>query len=86
MKRINYIVLTFSLVAFGACTKLDLEPKSTTTPPVLFQDESAYKAFIARVYAGLAVPDNRAPPAQPTSPASTKAFPTTCASTGSGRN
>lgn len=61
MKRINYIVLTFSLVAFGACTKLDLEPKSTTTPPVLFQDESAYKAFIARVYAGLAVTGQQGP-------------------------
>ncbi len=61
MKRIIYSAFTVGIVVLGACTKLDLEPKSTTTPPVLFQDESAYEAFIARVYAGLAVTGQQGP-------------------------
>ena len=64
MKRINYIALTLGLLAINACTKLDLQPLSTTTPPVLFQDESSYRAFIARVYAGIAVTGQQGPSGQ----------------------
>jgi starch-binding outer membrane protein, SusD/RagB family len=43
------------LLAAGACTDLDIQPTDRVTAEVLFKDESAYRAFIARVYAGLAV-------------------------------
>jgi len=38
-----------------ACTDLTLEPKSDPTDANVFNDPSSYKAFIARVYSGLAV-------------------------------
>lgn len=37
------------------CTDLTLEPKSTVTDANVFNDPGSYKAFIARVYAGLGV-------------------------------
>lgn len=43
------------LLAAGACTDLDIQPTNSVTAEVLFKDESAYRAFVARVYAGLAV-------------------------------
>jgi hypothetical protein len=38
-----------------ACTDLTVEPKSTATEVNVFTDVSSYRAFIAKVYAGLAV-------------------------------
>lgn len=61
MKRIINIIIIFLLLVVSSCTDLTLEPKSTTTPDVLFKDESAYKAFIAKVYAGLAVTGQSGP-------------------------
>ncbi len=49
------------LLMGGACTKLDLEPRSDVTPNLFFADESAYRAFIAKVYAGLAVTGQSGP-------------------------
>lgn len=43
------------LLVAGACTDLDIQPTDRVTAEVLFKDESAYRSFIARVYAGLAV-------------------------------
>lgn len=61
MKKVIYSVLTIGLIALSACTDLDIEPFSTTTPSLFFQDEGAYKAFMARVYAGLAVTGQSGP-------------------------
>lgn len=61
MKRISNILLAAALVFMSACTDLDLEPVSDTTPGVFFKDESSYRAFIARVYAGLAVTGQSGP-------------------------
>jgi starch-binding outer membrane protein, SusD/RagB family len=61
MKKIKNIALIFLLLASAACTDLDLQPLSSTTPSVLFQDETAYRAFIARVYAGIAVTGQSGP-------------------------
>lgn len=46
-----------ALVALGAmaCTDLVTEPKSTVTEANVFRDPGSYRAFVARVYAGLAV-------------------------------
>ena len=60
MKIKNIFLVLISLFAFS-CTDLDLTPLGETTPEVLFQDESAYKAFIARVYSGIAVTGQQGP-------------------------
>ena len=46
-----------SLLCLGsvACTDLTVEPKSTIAETKAFADVSSYRAFIAKVYAGLAV-------------------------------
>jgi hypothetical protein len=61
MKKLLNFILTGAVLAATACTDLDLEPLSSTTPSVFFKDESSYKAFIARVYAGLAVTGQAGP-------------------------
>jgi hypothetical protein len=38
-----------------ACTDITVPPKTTVTGPVIFNDPSSYRAFLARLYAGLAV-------------------------------
>jgi hypothetical protein len=43
------------LMAVAGCTDLTVEPKSTVTETNIFNDVSSYKAFIARVYSGLAI-------------------------------
>ena len=44
-----------ALLLFGACTDLTVEPKSTVTEANVFSDPGSYRAFVAKVYAGLAV-------------------------------
>lgn len=43
------------MLGAAGCTDLTVEPKSTVTEANVFNDPGSYKAFIARVYAGLAV-------------------------------
>ena len=43
------------LMAVAGCTDLTVEPKSTVTETNVFTNVSSYKAFIARVYSGLAI-------------------------------
>ncbi len=43
------------LVAAAGCTDTTVEPKSTVTEANVFNDPGSYQAFLARVYAGLAV-------------------------------
>lgn len=43
------------LVFAAACTDTTVEPKSTVTEANVFNDPGAYQAFIARVYAGMAI-------------------------------
>ena len=38
-----------------ACTNLEVEPESLTTSDLVFEEPESYRAFLARVYAGLAV-------------------------------
>ncbi|PHN03424.1 RagB/SusD family nutrient uptake outer membrane protein [Flavilitoribacter nigricans] len=61
MNKLFKYGMVLALFAATACTDLDLSPKSTTTADVLFQDESAYRAFLARVYSGLAVTGQAGP-------------------------
>lgn len=62
MKKILQTTLVLGLlIGTGACTKLDLEPRSSLTPEVLFKDETAYRSFLAKLYAGLAVSGQQGP-------------------------
>lgn len=47
--------VTLLVLTATACTDLVVEPKSDPTDANVFDDPSAYRAFIARVYSGLAV-------------------------------
>ncbi len=53
------------LLGVTACTDLTVEPKSTVTEANVFTDPSSYTAFIAKVYAGLAVSGEQGPAGRP---------------------
>ena len=59
ISRLRLIAAVGSLallsVSATSCTDLTIEPKSTLTDANVFNDPGSYKAFLARVYAGLAV-------------------------------
>jgi len=48
-----------------ACTDTVVEPKSTVTEANIFSDPNSYKAFIAKVYGGLALTGQQGPTNQP---------------------
>lgn len=52
--------IVLSAASIG-CTDLTVEPKSTVTDANVFNDPNSYKAFIARVYTGLAVSGQQGP-------------------------
>jgi hypothetical protein len=58
-------VAVLPLLGVAACTDLTVEPKSTATDANVFKDASSYRAFIARVYAGLAVSGQQGAAGQP---------------------
>lgn len=60
MKKIIYPIIVMVL-SLAACTDLDIDPQSSATGAVVFEDESSYTAFIAKVYAGLAVTGQQGP-------------------------
>jgi hypothetical protein len=49
------------LAGAGACTDITTEPRSTATGANIFNDPSSYKAFLAKIYAGLAVTGQEGP-------------------------
>lgn len=53
------------LLGATACTDLTVEPKSTVTEANVFTDVNSYKAFLAKVYAGLAVSGEQGPAGRP---------------------
>ena len=61
MKNIFKFILICLAVNFSACTDLDLQPLSQSTPSVLLTEASSYRAFLARVYAGFAVTGQQGP-------------------------
>jgi hypothetical protein len=52
-------------LAAGACTDTTVEPKSTITDANVFNDPGSYKAFLAKVYSGLAVSGQQGAAGQP---------------------
>jgi len=69
MNRSTRKVLTLAgaLVALSVagCTDTVVEPTSTITDANIFSDPASYKAFLAKVYAGLAVSGQQGPAGQP---------------------
>jgi starch-binding outer membrane protein, SusD/RagB family len=65
-KMIKAFPVAAALLLLGAaCTDTTVEPKSTVTEANVFSDPSSYRAFIARIYAGLAVSGQQGPAGQP---------------------
>ena len=66
-KSCKALAIGAALMLMGAagCTDLTVEPKSTVTEANVFNDPGSYKAFIARVYAGLAVSGQQGPAGRP---------------------
>jgi len=52
-------------VGVAGCTDLTVEPKSTITDANIFKDPGSYQAFLAKLYAGLAVSGQQGPAGQP---------------------
>jgi len=59
------IAPALTLLAAVACTDTTVEPKSTVTESIIFNDPASYRAFLARIYAGLAVSGQQGPAGQP---------------------
>jgi starch-binding outer membrane protein, SusD/RagB family len=53
------------LMGAAGCTDLTVEPKSTVTEANVFNDPGSYRAFVARIYAGLAVSGQQGPSGRP---------------------
>jgi hypothetical protein len=58
-------VATALLLAGAACTDPVVEPKSTVTEANIFNDPSSYRAFLAKIYGGLALSGQQGPAGQP---------------------
>lgn len=67
--KINYRLIAIAsaamLVGVAGCTNTVVEPKSTITSANVFNDPNSYKAFLAKVYAGLAVSGQQGPAGNP---------------------
>lgn len=53
------------LLLGAGCTDLTLEPKSTVSSANIFNEPGSYRAFLAKLYAGLAVTGQEGPAGQP---------------------
>src|SRR5262245_42501131 len=52
-------------IGFSGCTDPTEEPKSTITEENVFKDPASYRAFLAKIYAGLAVSGQQGPAGDP---------------------
>jgi hypothetical protein len=69
MKTTHWKALTvaagFLVLGLAGCTDTTVEPKSTITDANIFNDPNSYRAFLAKIYAGLAVSGQQGPAGQP---------------------
>ncbi|HEV8380708.1 MAG TPA: RagB/SusD family nutrient uptake outer membrane protein [Gemmatimonadales bacterium] len=65
LQRALTTAATLLVVVATACTDLTVEPKSTVTDANIFRDPSSYRAFLAKLYAGLAVSGQQGAAGQP---------------------
>lgn len=59
--RITCLAAALLLAATVGCTDLTVEPRSTVTSANIFTDSSSYRAYLAKLYAGLAVTGQQGP-------------------------
>ena len=64
-KNIRAISAAALLVAGLGCTDVLTEPKSTVTGANVFNDPDSYRAFLAKIYSGLAVTGQQGPSGRP---------------------
>ena len=59
----QYRALLLLLLGLGlsACTDLDLQPLDKASPDLVFSEEENYEAYLAKIYAGLAVTGQQGP-------------------------
>jgi hypothetical protein len=57
-------IVVGAVMLLGACTDTVVQPKSTVTEANVFNNPSSYRAFLAKVYAGLAVSGQQGPAGQ----------------------
>jgi hypothetical protein len=60
-RAIKTLAAAALLAGLGACTDITTEPKSTVTGANIFGDTTSYRAFVAKLYAGLAVSGQQGP-------------------------
>ena len=67
--KINHRLIALATVAMliggAGCTNTVVEPKSTITSANIFNDPNSYQAFLAKLYAGLAVSGQQGPAGNP---------------------
>ena len=63
--RKTFAVVAVLALGVAACTDTTVEPKSTITEANVFNDPASYRAFLAKVYAGLAVTGQQGPAGRP---------------------
>ncbi|MEM9929781.1 MAG: RagB/SusD family nutrient uptake outer membrane protein, partial [Bacteroidota bacterium] len=64
MAKVSWLAILLVLVA-SACVKLEVEPRGTESGEAFFSEPGAYRAFLARIYAGLAVTGQQGPSGDP---------------------
>ena len=61
MKAFRILTAAIVLLAAAGCTDLVVGPKSTVTSENVFNEPGSYRAFVAKIYAGLAVSGQQGP-------------------------
>jgi starch-binding outer membrane protein, SusD/RagB family len=59
------VAVAVLLLGAAACTDITTEPRSAVTAANIFDDPGSYKAFLAKLYGGLAVTGQEGPAGQP---------------------
>ncbi|WP_116126282.1 RagB/SusD family nutrient uptake outer membrane protein [Lewinella sp. IMCC34183] len=61
MQNRTLLLLLLLIAGLSACTDLDLQPLDKSSPDLVFSEEENYEAFLAKLYAGLAVTGQQGP-------------------------
>ncbi len=65
LRRASFLTAGLVLLSAAGCTDTLVSPKSTISEGTVFNDPASYTAFIAKIYAGLAVTGQRGGAGQP---------------------
>ncbi|MEO0731983.1 MAG: RagB/SusD family nutrient uptake outer membrane protein, partial [Bacteroidota bacterium] len=62
---LRLLFVCFVGIVLASCLKLEVEPRDDASAERFFADETAYRAYLARLYAGLAVTGQQGPTGDP---------------------